>query len=99
MIIQNEPKKIAVTEAQMSALRNAYKSQMVQANEVVGTPETNENIINRHWRRRSQRTHCCPQLGSILRCEFFTEYCIFYSSCHSFFHSIIIEESKELAPF
>ena len=25
MIIQNEPKKIAVTEAQMSALRNAYK--------------------------------------------------------------------------
>ena len=46
MIIQNEPKKIAVTEAQMSALRNAYKPQMVQANEVVGTPETNENIIN-----------------------------------------------------
>ena len=46
MIIQNEPKKIAVTEAQMSALRNAYKSQMVQANEVVGTPATNENIIN-----------------------------------------------------
>lgn len=46
MIIQNEPKKIAVTEAQMSALRNAYKSQMVQANEVVGTPETNESIIN-----------------------------------------------------
>ena len=30
MIIQNEPKKIAVTEAQMSALRNAYKPQMVQ---------------------------------------------------------------------
>lgn len=46
MIIQNEPKKIAVTEAQMSALRNAYKPQMVQANEVVGTPATNENIIN-----------------------------------------------------
>ena len=46
MIIQNEPKKIAVTEAQISALRNAYKPQMVQANEVVGTPETNENIIN-----------------------------------------------------
>lgn len=46
MIIQNEPKKIAVTEAQINALRNAYKSQMVQANEVVGTPETNENIIN-----------------------------------------------------
>ena len=46
MIIQNEPKKIAVTEAQMSALRNAYKPQMVQANEVVGTPETNESIIN-----------------------------------------------------
>lgn len=46
MIIQNEPKKIAVTEAQINALRNAYKPQMVQANEVVGTPETNENIIN-----------------------------------------------------
>ena len=46
MIIQNEPKKIAVTEAQMSALRNAYKPQMEQANEVVGTPATNENIIN-----------------------------------------------------
>lgn len=46
MIIQNEPKKIAVTEAQIKALRNAYKPQMVQANEVVGTPETNENIIN-----------------------------------------------------
>ena len=46
MIIQNEPKKIAVTEAQISALRNAYKPQMVQANEVVGTPQTNENIIN-----------------------------------------------------
>ena len=47
MIIQNEPKKIAVTEAQINALRNAYKPQMVQANEVVGTPETNENIINK----------------------------------------------------
>lgn len=46
MIIQNEPKKIAVTEAQIDALRNAYKPQMVQANEVVGTPKTNENIIN-----------------------------------------------------
>lgn len=46
MIIQNEPKKIAVTEAQINALRNAYIPQMVQANEVVGTPETNENIIN-----------------------------------------------------
>ena len=46
MIIQNEPKKIAVTEAQINALRNAYKPQMAQANEVVGTPETNENIIN-----------------------------------------------------
>lgn len=46
MIIQNEPKKIAVTEAQINALRNAYKPQMVQANEVIGTPETNENIIN-----------------------------------------------------
>ena len=46
MIIQNEPKKIAVTEAQIDALRNAYKPQMVQANEVVGTPQTNENIIN-----------------------------------------------------
>lgn len=46
MIIQNEPKKIAVTEAQINALKKAYKPQMVQANEVVGTSETNENIIN-----------------------------------------------------
>lgn len=46
MIIQNESKKIAVTEAQINALKNAYKPQMVQANEVVGTPVTNENIIN-----------------------------------------------------
>jgi len=46
MTIQNEPKKIAVTEAQINALKNAYKPQMVQANEVVGTPVTNENIIN-----------------------------------------------------
>ena len=45
MIIQNEPKKIAVTEAQMSALRNAYKPQMVQANEVVGTPETDRKSV------------------------------------------------------
>ena len=46
MIIQNEPKKIAVTEAQINALKKAYKPQMVQANEVVSTSETNENIIN-----------------------------------------------------
>ena len=34
MIIQNEPKKIAVTEAQMSALRNAYKPNNKMANNI-----------------------------------------------------------------
>lgn len=46
MIIQNESKKIAVTEAQINALKNAYKPQVVQAKETVSVPETNENIIN-----------------------------------------------------